>query len=284
MPEQINRRARLTFYQRPTTGAAPTRAQTVIETPLRIVAAVVKSVKPEPNPCEIQIYNLSERTRDELARPNLTVQLEAGHDDGMRLLYFGDVVHAYSTRAGTEWVTQVLAGEGAHAYATARVNRSYPPGASVRQVLEACAASLGLTLPASISTPDLDAQFAGGYALEGYARDRLTQLLAPYGYRWSVQGGRLQILRDDQVQPGTAILIDEANGMIGAPELGTPERKTKKRTLTARVLLRSDIVPGVQCQIVSATIKTAIRAEKVKHAIDTYGGNDWTTSVEATLR
>jgi hypothetical protein len=287
-----NRIARVTLYQQGGPGGLVIQYPSDVDSShgLRIQATVKRTLKSQPNTLDLTITNLSKESRDAFSKPNSVVQVDAGHDGVARLLFFGDVRFAQSVYSKTDWTTHVLAGDGARAYARARVNRSYRAGTDVATVLKDCAASLGLQVPKDVALdPDLRAQFASGLSLEGYARDQLTELLAPYGYRWSIQGGKLQVLRDDQVREDLGFVIsdndtDGRNGMIGVPELSTPqETSTKQRTVTAKVLLYPEIAPGATVKVVSRNVHTLTRADQVTHALDTHGA-DWTTTVEGVFK
>ena len=282
MSGKIGRQWRATIYD-----LGKSTGGIVIASPLRAQFKIARDSKASPNTCDLTITNLAPETRAALARPKLVLQLEAGHTDGMRLLFFGDVRHAESTPSGTEWLTKILAGDGARAYRTARMGRSYPPGTDLRRVLRDAAASMGLKLPADLGVaPELATQFADGVAVEGWARDYLTTLLAPYGWRWSSQNGRMVVIRDGQAQQGTAFVLDAANGLIGSPEVATPQPGKTSRTVTARALLYPEIVPGAFVKIDSRTLRTTVRADKVAHTGDSHGSGDdsWTTEIESTLR
>ena len=281
----LNRVARVTVYPRPKLGQAPGGGYVFDYPGFRIQFKVDHNLKSHPNTAEITMTNLGPESRLALSRPDSAVQLEAGYDGQPRLLFFGDVRFAESTYSGTDWTTKILAGDGAHAYARSRVNRSYKLGTSVLTVVRDCARSLGLAMPKNLEAdPELQKQFASGHALEGWARDRMTELLAPFGYTWSIQHGKLLALRDDDVRQDAAFLIDVPDSMVGSPELSTPQAENpKKRTCTAKVLLYPEIAAGSRVRVRSRNVFGDMRAERVTHTGDTHG-QDWTTEVEGVLR
>jgi len=208
------------------------------------------------------------------------IYLEAGYDGVNRLLFQGDAHFVMSKQEGSDWSTLLQIGDGDRTFVSSRVNRSYNAGANVKNVIRDVAKSMGLTLPSNIEiSPLLDAQFTTGIIVHGTARDELTRLLAPYGYNWSIQHGRLQILQDEEVRADAPIIISEDTGMIGTPEFGSPTHTGKNPHMTVKMLLYPEIQPGRQVTIRSRDVNGVFRVESVTHQGDTHG-EDWFTEIE----
>lgn len=239
-----------------------------------------KRRKSHPNTCDITITNLAQRTRADLETKPLLVQLDAGYDDVPRRLFVGDLRFGMTKMDGPNWETLLQLGDADCHHRWSRVNKSYGPGVTVRQVLKDSAASLGLALPATIENDDvLDSEIIGGDVSYGATRDKFTDLLAPYGYSWSIQDGQLRILRDDQVQSNSPIPIDEEHGMIGTPEFGSPPKSGKPPHMTVKMLLYPALNPGDLVYVTSKVKSGYFKIQQVRHRGDTHGG-DWTTEIE----
>lgn len=250
-------------------------------TDLRIQFSVEKHLAKEPNAATLTVTNASKTTRSFLETKPLIVQIAAGYDGVARHLFTGDLRFAKSTREGTDWETELQLGDGDRAYRYARVSRSYKAGTSVIVALREAAAALGLDLPGPITTsPALATQFAAGVVLHGPARDELTKLLAPYGYHWSIQDGKLVILKDAEIRADRAIVISADAGMIGSPEFGEPATKGAPPSLTVRTLLYPEVTPGGKISVESKAIRGVFKVVRVVHAGDSHG-DDWTTEIEA---
>lgn len=251
-------------------------------TELRIQFKIVKSLKPEPNPCELTITNLSERTRAECQRYPLRVRIEAGYQNEPRLLYAGDVIPggALSKLNGTDWETKLLIADGLRSFSNARVDRSYRTGTTVHTILRDIAASMNLQLPRKVDEdPALRATIATSELAMGFSSDELTRILAPYGYNWSIQNGQLQILRDEGVREETERELSIATGMIDSPELGNPEAKGGPPKITVKALLYPELVPGGRVRVRSRAINGLYKIDQVTHDGDSRG-DAWYTSVE----
>lgn len=140
---------------------------------------------------------------------------------------------------------------------------------------------MGLRVPKSAAdAQELLTTFATGLTLEGPSQKELTRLLAPRGFKWSIQDSKLQILRDTDVRTDEAVLIIADTGMIGSPESGAPKNPGDVPILTVSTLIDPRLVPGVRMRVESRNISGLYRVEQVRHVGDTHG-DDWTTRVEA---
>lgn len=261
---------------------APGRVEVVS---LRMEFEVKKTLGKSPNQAKLVITNLAARTRGEVEGPpeGLVASIAAGHDGVARHLFTGDVQLAFSERDGANWRTEMTIGDGARAFARANVNGSYRPGTPMLNVLKDVARKLGLELPATLAAdPALRTQLVGGHAMSGPARDELTRLLAPFGYAWSIQDGRLQILRDEDTA-GTERELSEDTGMTGSPTFERTKggkKKAARTTMKASAILYPELTPGGILRVEARQVDGRFRIEEVAHKGDTHG-DEWTTELEA---
>lgn len=244
---------------------------------------IEKTLTKEPNTCTLIIMNLNERSRDDLARTPLAVRIEAGYDGEFRHIFAGDLIRGFSFLKNMTWETTLLVGDGVRAHRFARIpnGKAYRPGTPVLVILKDVVESMGLYLPKNVLvSEELQRQFANGYSISGASRDELTSLLAPFGYRWSVQSGRLIILRDEELADGQAILVSNENWLIGSPEWGTAQKPKQPPELKFESQLYPEIEPGKKIRLESKSVTATLKAIKVKHTAET-DGDPWTTNVEA---
>lgn len=283
----FNRNVELTLYTQSGTGTGffDTSGQALVITDLRVQFEIKKNLGKEPNSCVVKISNLAKETRGKLERKPLYAILRAGHDGVLRPLFRGTVHYARSDLKSPDWETKLQIQDGGRAYAHARMNRSYAPPISVRQILIDLAGSMGLPLPADLAALDeLKQSLAGGMSAYGPTRDILTKILTPMGYSWSVQDGRLQILKNGLPNARTAWVIDTDSGLIGSPEGSIPHKAGDPSELSLDVLLYPEIAPGDMIQVTSRALAGGFfRANDVTHTGDTHG-NDWKTAIKATPR
>lgn len=250
---------------------------------LRVQFKIRKSLTKHPNTCEIIISNLSQKSRTDFETKPLLVQLNAGYDDQLRLLYVGDLRYGSSRQNHADWETKLELGDGDSRHRWARVNKSYAAGTPLKTVLRDAARSMGFELPKNlVSDSKLDLALPVGRVSHGPTRDELTKLLAPFGYHWSIQNGVFRVLKDEETSGSAALPIDKEHGMIGTPEFGSPPKNKKPAHLNVKTLLYPELTPGDLVKLTS-TVKTGMfRIDVVSHSGDTHGKgeNSWTTELE----
>ena len=248
-------------------------------TGLRMSFKVAKTAGREPNTMELAITNLSAQSRAALQDADVPVTVEAGYRDTARVLFVGNIRNITHTRTGADWVTRLRSGDGEKAIRDARVNVSLAPGATLADAVGTVAKALGAPLGNALKKAKAGdfggafAAFSGGVTLHGPAATQMDRLLATAGYTWSIQDGVLQLLRADEPNDETAVVLSPTSGLVGVPEFG------EKQSLRARSLLQPDLRPGRRVQLESEAARGLYRCETVTHVGDTAGG-DWYSECE----
>lgn len=291
----FNRNVEITLITQPTPTAATTAstnpgyfdtsqsANAIVITDLRVQFDVKKNLGKQPNSCVLTITNLAKETRGRLERKPLYAIVKAGHDGVLRPLFQGSVSYAKSELKSPNWETKIQIADGGRAYASARLSRSYAPPINPYRVIQDAAASMGLQVPPDLASADeLRQALSGGLTAHAPTRDILTRMLAPYGYSWSIQDGRLQILKSGVPNANTAWVIDVEAGMIGSPEGSVPHKPGAVSELSIDVLLYPEIGPGDTIQVNSRAYNGGFfRVNDIQHKGDSRG-NEWTSSIKAT--
>lgn len=264
------------------TVLSTTDAATIIRD-LRVTASIEKHLGAEPNTCTIKVYNLAETTRARFQRKPTGVRLDAGYDTELGQLFTGDLRWCTSTLEGVDWITSMQIADGDRAHRFARCSRSFAPGVSAATAVADVVKSMGLQLPAGVST-SLQGQYASGVSVHGNSARELTRLLRATGLSWSIQDGRLQILASADVRRDPPIEVSQGTGLIGTVEYGAPVEagagRGKAPILSFKMLLYPGLTPGGQVRVKSRSVNGLFRVERVTHSIDTHGA-DWFSSVEA---
>lgn len=266
------------------------RVDTLRFTGLDISFDVEKSLRREPNKCTLRVLNLSADHRRQLEQLNTTrkrgpgrirVELEAGYrETGMSMVFRGDLRTALSTQEddGT-WVTTLEGEDGGRAVLWARVNRSFPAGTRVDQVIRACAEAMGVgvgNLEDAIQGARLEgagATFTEGTVLSGPAPDELDGVLRSVGLTWSVQNGVLQLLQRGQALQTTAVRLTSDTGLVGTPG------RAADGTVTAKAFINPELYPGRQIQLDSPNVRGFFRVRKAKYSGDS-AGDTWYVAME----
>lgn len=276
-------------------------ADVVEITDLRCQFKCKKTLGKEPNTCEITVTNLSEQSRAALQGKALRVTLAAGYEGTLSTVFAGDARHVDSMPDEADWNTKIQLGDGERGYRYGRVHESFRPGAPVVHVLQKIATGMALDSTQVTGVTGLAGlRYEGGYAAHGRAAKELDRILKGYGYEWSVQDGKLQVLAPEAATADTIIELTFESGLIGSPTLNTPQpgsgapitgtvdpftgRVTSSRgkpTLKAKSLLQPEIRPGRRIRLDSVTgIKGTYRVTEVEHSGDT-AGDEWYSEFEA---
>jgi hypothetical protein len=248
---------------------------------LDVAFEITKSLSAKtPNSAEMRIWNLNAEHRKRLQElETVYVSLEAGYVGGTSLLFRGDLRDVISTREGTDWVTTITSDSGRRARKR-RILKSFAPGATVENVLNAAAKAMGVrlgntaakTVSAKIQGTQAS-KFFNGYALAGAIEGELDRLARSCGLEWSIQDDELQFLDQGMPLQELGIELSPDTGLIGSPEPGN------KAITEARCLMIPDLFPGRRIRITSEHVTGIYRAETTKHVGDT-AGHDWYVDLE----
>lgn len=249
---------------------------------LRVTFSVVKTLAVHPNTCKFKIYNLAETSRAAVRR-DARVVLQAGYADGIEQLAVGDIRHALHTHPSVDWISEVEMGDGERAFNHAVIADSFAGRVGAGRVLERIAKATGLGLgnvPQVVAELNRTAQYDHGIVLRGRAARCMDEVLAAWGYSWSVQDGQIQVVKTGFAL-SEAIILSPTTGLIGSPENLAGKRRGAAEGKKLRSLLNPKIRPGVRLDVQSAGTNGLFRVEKVDHNGDTAGG-PWYSDIEAT--
>lgn len=241
---------------------------------------VERTLKPEPNTCEIRILNLSADSRKKLSGvPKLTVRLEAGYKGATELLYLGECRAAWTERDGSDFVTHIESGDGEKEIQAARLNTCLGAKVPVAAALTAIAKSLNLK-PGNLAQAIASLQKAGfaninGAALNGSTARRLTDFCRSAGLEWSIQNGALQILDQGAILSTIeAIEVSESTGMVNSPTVDS------QGIVSASILMTPGLIPGCLVRFDSLFQSGGYRVQRCKWHGSTFS-QDWTIDFEA---
>lgn len=259
-----------------------------VSAPLRVAFDITRTTRPQPNQATIRLYNLARETRARLQdSAEASVCVEAGYANETAQLFGGQVVRARARelapvraeREGLDVVSVIEAADSGHAYARARVNRSYEAGVSVTTVLRDCAEALGVGA-GNVSEVQAFAQLEGGQTtypegtvLSGQAARELTRILRSYGLRWSIQHGALQVTRRGEALQTQAVRLSASTGLVGSPQVKTQGR------VSVRVLLTPALWPGRRVVVEAELVRGQFLTESVRYQGDSHG-DAWFADLE----
>ena len=251
----------------------------------KIVFEVEQNLNKEPNTAFISIYNLNSSQREDLSEKGSKVILSAGYNDNFDVLFTGDLVRAVSRKDGPDFITEIECKDSQRTIAHSSTRKSFRGGIKVKRVINHLIESMELksTANTKILLQEIKSEYTNGKVLSGKSSGMLDKILKDQGMEWSVQNGRLQILRFGGVNdPVPVITLSKDNGLVGSPEEGTPDRKKGPKKYTVSSLLQPIISPGKIIEVDSVLFKGSIIASKVTHSGDNFG-SQWLSIIEGNL-
>jgi len=242
---------------------------------LAISFEVKKSLRPEPNTCEMVISNLAPATRKAITTPKaLDVRILAGYGGQNALVYRGQVrTLAPGEVEGADINTQLSSGDGEKTQQTVRLNVPVGPGMKSGDVLNAIANALGVGIGNLANfVSKLNASGAAIYprptAITGYGWNRLLDLCRAANLEVSIQDGALLFLDLGQPLQTMPYVLGSDSGLIGSP----------KRDNDGRVTIETLMLPQIRCgqsvQIQSRNVTATMRVAEQTIKGDTWG-DDW---------
>jgi hypothetical protein len=247
-----------------------------------------KTIKPDPNTCELTVYNLNAVNRAHLEelRPKkdalvgIPVKIEAGYADAQSLIWLGDLRTVETKPDGSTWVTELSSGDGEKACKKARVSQSFGPATSPDTVLRALAHAMGI----GVGNLEFFAQkqlfdslarqiTSQGLVISGSAAKHLTRWAKSSNLEWSIQDGALQFTDRGKPLPGKILLLNSETGLIGTPTVDN------EGLLTVTMLMIPDVLPGSLLVLDSERIKGNYRIREAEYEGDTSGQPWYITAV-----
>jgi hypothetical protein len=252
---------------------------------LRVSFHVKKTVKREPNTCELKIWNLSEESRAKLSAKVLNVSVNAGYKDtGLHQLYLGQVRAAVSRVDGPDIVTTVSSGDGEKAQQGTWINQPVGALTPALQVFQAIVGELGKKGVGAGNAGELAALLAAkgvvtfhptGGVLSGNASMVLTDLCRSAGIEWSIQDGVIQFV--DVVKPRSnfAVKLSPATGLKGSPTVNA------KGDVDAKCALIPGLRPGDLVVFDSVAVKGGYKISEIEYVGDSHG-DEWDAEIKCT--
>lgn len=206
----------------------------IIELPFTIEINVNSILALDGNTAEIKIYGLNEINRNKLFQNpwNIPVTeknekrykkviLEAGYGKNIYPIFYGVLKQGYSSREGTDWITNLSCVSSAIGVYNAFINKSYNGTVKQTEIINDIISEMskyGDLEKGTVTTSDLE--FKGGLSLIGQSYNVMTQ----FGFDVFVTNGKLNVLSVNEVIDAFGLQTPNINantGLIGTPILSS---------------------------------------------------------------
>jgi hypothetical protein len=187
---------------------------------LRVAFDIKKGGSESPNEAVIKVWNLSHETLLKSRKEFDRVILQAGYEENYGLIYTGGIIGQRVMREnGTDIVLELACGDGDEAYTSAALNRTLAAGARPEDIVKAVRDSFQEYGAAPGETPELRTQrLPRGKVMFGMTRKYAREAAYTNGVSWSIQDGKMVMVKNDGYLPGEAVVLTSETGLIGSPE------------------------------------------------------------------
>jgi hypothetical protein len=267
---------------------------------LRIKFEIDKTLVGTPNLCKLEIYNLNESNRNKIKDKYQNIEIYAGYEDNMPLIFKGQIRTVNSVYSGVDWVTIIYAGDGALALETAKVNKTFPAGTNTDTMVGALITELGAV--GGVAKGQLEgikkclsgkASLLKTLIMSGGVKEWLDILAKNCGFTYSVNDGVIETnTKGTSLKDEPEFIINQKSGMIGSPEI-------TEVGASCTVYLRGELKLARRFKIesISATLnvgnqnyrkvnktigENTYMIQSIKHIGDTHS-NDWKTEITGII-
>ena len=234
----------------------------------------------------IQVYNLSEATRQTIAQPALSVIVQAGYRQGdlpLQTIAQGAIESVVDTRVEGDIKTTIKFVDGLSGLAIGKFTRSYRGQQKVSTIVKDVATNLpGIKVSAdNIKVDALTGK--KGRVLAGKASDVLDSLGRSYGFTWGVRN-KVFVALDDQKTSGKTFSISAASGSLLRASPLLQNILQIKVGVEIETLLHPQINPNDKIQLNSlvnpSLNHSTYKVTGISHSAGIRSTSSWNTTIQ----
>lgn len=189
-----------------------------VQLPFTIEFDITRNVLTSANVCQIRIYNLNKRNRNQI-RFDISnygelrgIELRAGYGDNLPIIFSGNVSQAWSVREGNNFISQIECFDGGYALANGTFDQQFIEGTPQRTILENMLTKLPGVTPGVVG--EVEGEISRGNSYSGNTSDLVGQL-APN--KFFIDNKKAHVLGDSECLKGDIDLINSDAGLLGTP-------------------------------------------------------------------
>lgn len=258
----------------------------IVESSLQVRFQINKSSdnKRGSNSATIEVYNLSPDHIMALESEYLYCKFSAGYKEtGPLVIVEGNVVESSTVKRGTDYVTQLIMGEGYSDLNHTKLKQMVAPGKTNLEVIEEIRSKCPNIARGSYTGEQLNKTTMFGYPLVGTPLHMLQDVCEANRMEFNVSGGVLNISDENGLltkNQTLAPVVSENTGLIEVPFYTSaqgrklPKDKRRRRGVQFKALLNATYNPGYIVKIESKFITGIYRINTARFSGD-FRGNDW---------
>lgn len=250
----------------------------------RLGFTVQKNTMGSVNSSQIVIYNLSQKTRQIIAKSGTNIILQAGYKQGnltLQTIAKGSVSNTISERQGGDIITTINALDGAQGTAIGRFSNSYKGQIELSKIVEDVARKIPGVQVSKNEIKLTDKMGKKGATFTGRCTHILDRLSRHWGFSWSIQNGVFKALPDESTSGNLFEISTKLGNLIHT----TPRIDNVLQVVTG-VEINSVLDPRIQpydqvklTSSVSPSLDGTYQITNLTHSGDTHG-NQWVTNLQ----
>lgn len=257
---------------------------------LRVKFATKKGDTETPNTAEIVVFNLSEETVNKIKGEFTRVILQAGYQNNAGIIFDGQIRQTRTGReGGVTTFLEITAADGDRAYNFATVNQTLAAGATPAHQIKVCNDAFASKGAGAGHVPaDLGGQpLPRGKVMYGMARKYMRDAANNTDSSWSIQDGKVQLVKATGYLPSEAVVLTHETGLVGTPEQTNEGIKVRcllnpRLKIGGRIKLDNKSIQAAKTDLKAGAGNKAAKMDrdgfyrilKVEFTGDTHG-NDW---------
>lgn len=256
--------------------------QSLGENALEIDFDIPFNDKEEPDVSEVNIYNLSEDSINEIKKQSYCI-VNAGYREmgNKACVVSGDIEDVTTDWEGLDKVTKIKVSDGGKEWRQAKLNKTYAEGTKASLIMQDLCGVLGYEVVEI--NPKEDITYKLGKTIKGYCSDSLKKLVKDTKSKMYINKKRITI-RDEKKGNDIGFLLNTETGLVGNPTLNKDDsedktdsresekekkkNKEEKKTWKVTCLLNAKIETDSIIKIESKTCNGQFRVVSGKHTKD----------------
>lgn len=191
-----------------------------IRLPFSIDIQIMRNNFASSNIGKLRLFNLSKNNRELIRRDwdNFDLRdrviLKAGYGDNLSTIMDMNVSKAFSVHDGVDFITEIECLDGGYAYLNAQIEKTFPSGTPIREMI--------IDIAESLEKDDVQLGVVGSFPgtlqkSESFAGNPLEILRELTGGAAFVDNGKINILKDNEAIKGEPLLINSQSGLLTTP-------------------------------------------------------------------
>lgn len=270
---------------------------------LRVKFNIEKDLLLTSNKSKVDIYNLSQGSRETIKEHLTHIKLFAGYVDagGAALVFEGDLDYVSHVTQPPDIVSACQVGDGRKQLRESVLSLSLPPGTNASEACRTICQRVGLSVG---ELPPTAPALANGFSFMGSGAEALRRMTSAASLTVSVQDNKAQFVKQGGARAVSVIVVSPSTGLIASPARVTRANTTGQlqgiagedasfedgADLSAlegpqvpqwsfKMLLNPSLVPGGLIELDTRAVQGRFKLTTVKHSGDTRGP-EWHSECE----